>query len=121
MKKYLVFIFLIVLLSCSKEKEQVIVSDGTLTVGTFNLEWLGDGVRDRNDRAESDYKNIAEIIIKTKADILAVQEIENPAALMKVIRYLPNYSFYVGRGGAQQNLGFIFNIRFLRLNNSSLN
>lgn len=83
-------------------------SDTTVTVATFNMEWLGDGDNDQNTRTDKDYLAIADIIVKTEADVLGVQEIENQAALNKVLRYMQGYKGIVLDGGTQQNVGVIY-------------
>ena len=81
-----------------------------ITIGTFNVEWLGDGDSlDIKKRTEVDYKNLAAIIEQTGADVLALEEVENVAALQKVLRYLPEYSYKLGVHGRAQNVGLIYN------------
>lgn len=82
--------------------------NSTVTVGTFNMEWLGDGYADKKPRTDADYLRIADIIIKINADVLAVQEIENNAALQKVLRYAPEYSGFVAETEAPQNVGVLY-------------
>ncbi|MCX7879953.1 MAG: endonuclease/exonuclease/phosphatase family protein [Ignavibacteria bacterium] len=79
-----------------------------IVVGTFNIEWLGDGVNDRIDRTEEDYKTIAEIIKEADCDIVGLQEIENASALERVVRYLPNYSFVISNDDAPQKVAVLF-------------
>lgn len=86
-------------------------SDTTLTVATFNVEWLGDGDADQKPRTDRDYLSIADIIVKTEADVIGVQEIENDAALNKVLRYLQGYKGFVLDGGTKQNVGVIYKDR----------
>jgi len=83
-------------------------NDKSITVGTFNIEWLGDGINDRKPRTEEDYKLIAQVISDTDADILGLQEIENEQALLKVLQYLPEYKAEVGELGFQQNVAIIY-------------
>ena len=89
LRKYtLLLIVLIVATSCTKvsfDKQQTVV------VGTFNMEWLGDGIDDRIKRSERDYERLAEVIENTNADVLGLQEIENEAALKRIMKYLPEY------------------------------
>lgn len=82
--------------------------DSTVTIGTFNIAWLGDGIRDRKDRTEADYQQIADVIKETGADLLGLQEIENEQALERLLKYLPDYSFLIGEKGRQQNLAVLF-------------
>ncbi len=79
----------------------------TVTIGTFNIEWLGDGEGDRKPRTDQDYLAIADIVIKSKADVLGVQEVENQAALDKILRYLDGYEGFVSTTGNKQQVGII--------------
>ncbi|MFM7775285.1 MAG: endonuclease/exonuclease/phosphatase family protein [Candidatus Kapaibacterium sp.] len=91
--------------SCMQAHE----SDTVLTIGTFNMEWLGDGDSlDIKKRSEEDYRNIAMVIEKSEADVLGIEEVENAAALQKVLRYLPGYSFRLGTHGRAQNVGILY-------------
>lgn len=95
------------LYSCSKPG--VIKAGDTITVGTFNVEWLGDGSDDdKIQRSEEDYKNLAAVIEESGADVLGLEEVENPAALQRVLKYLNGYSFYVGSSARQQNVGVLY-------------
>lgn len=92
-------------ISCSRvsfDKTQTVV------VGTFNIEWLGDGNDDRIVRNDRDYKRLAEIIENTGADVLGLQEIENEIALKKVMEYLPEYGYIMGNTGYIQNPAVVF-------------
>jgi endonuclease/exonuclease/phosphatase family metal-dependent hydrolase len=82
-----------------------------LTIATFNIEWLGDGEGDSKPRTDSEYMRIADIIIKTGADVVGVQEIENQAALNKVLRFLKQEHEYEGmvlQGSGQQQTGVLW-------------
>jgi len=113
--KFVVLILLsLIFTSCEKcsreqiQKQTPKTSDKEISIGTFNIEWLGDGYNDRIERSEEDYKNIARIIDESKCDIVGVQEIENVRALEKLIKYLPDFSFYLSRDNAPQKVGFLF-------------
>lgn len=109
MKRLLLLFTSISLLLFSACSDKITINkDKTVIVGTFNLEWFGDGVNDRNPRTENDYKNIADIIKQTGIEVLGVEEVENGAALERLIKYLPDYSFYVGKEGRIQNVGVLF-------------
>lgn len=82
--------------------------DGTVCVGTFNVEWLGDGIKDQKPRTDEDYKSIAEVISNTGADVLGVEEVENDAAIKNVMQYLPGYSYFCGVAGNKQNVAVIY-------------
>jgi len=79
-----------------------------VTIGTFNIAWLGDGIDDKISRTEEDYLHIANVIKETDADILGLQEIKNMEALYQVMKYLPEYKYYVGAHGRSQNIGVIY-------------
>ncbi len=117
MKKiYLINIFIcsLLFLSCSKKELEETASftsgfnKAEITIGTFNMEWFGDGVNDRIDRTENDYKHFADIFKKMDADIVGLQEIENPGAMQKIIKYLPDYSYFLTMEGGQQKCGVLF-------------
>jgi exonuclease III len=106
--KYLnIFILCLLLSSCSKH----IKSHGSpdnISIGTYNMEWLGDGYNDKLERNEDDYKQLAEIIKNTDVDLLGVQEIENEKAIKRILKYLPDYDFYIGSHGHTQNVGILY-------------
>ncbi len=79
-----------------------------VTVGTFNIEWLGDGVEDMKSRTDDDYRRVADVIDRTGADVLGLQEIENTVALERVLHHLPDYAGFVADAGIKQNVGVIF-------------
>lgn len=89
--------------SCSS-----IISDQTLSIGTFNIAWLGDGIDDTIQRDESDYKRIADIIQESGAEILCLQEIENSTSLDKLITFIPQYKYIIGKGGRSQNVAVLY-------------
>lgn len=60
-------------------------TDNKLTFGTFNIVWLGDGESDKITRTNKDYTNIKSLIESLEVDVLALQEIENYNALLKVV------------------------------------
>ncbi len=110
MNKLLLILAIVLIWSCSKKAEEKIAEGEAkeITIGTFNIEWLGDGINDRIDRTEQDYRNIAELIKQSGVDLLGVEEIENINAMSRVIKYLPNYSFYLSRDDAPQKVGILF-------------
>ncbi|MFA6570315.1 MAG: endonuclease/exonuclease/phosphatase family protein [Bacteroidota bacterium] len=105
--KSLAFI-LILLLFVSCESESIKTNDKFITIGTFNVSWLGDSENDRIDRSKRDYKRIAEIIQQTGADVFALQEVENADALKLLIKHLPDWSFIVGELGGEQNTAVLY-------------
>lgn len=81
--------------------------DTTVTIGTFNIEWLGDGASDTKPRTDQECLLIADVISRTGADVLGVQEVENDVALRRVTRYLDGYKGYLTDAGIKQNVGLI--------------
>lgn len=81
--------------------------DTTVTIGTFNIEWLGDGASDMKPRTDSECLLIADVIARTGVDVMGVQEVENDAALRRVTRYLDGYTGYLADAGIKQNVGII--------------
>ena len=82
--------------------------DTTVTVGTFNIKWLGDGQGDHIKRSNHDYLRIADVVIKSEADVLGLQEIENEAALGKILRYLDGYDGFVSDAGGRMRVAVIY-------------
>lgn len=80
----------------------------SVTLGTFNIAWLGDGENDREKRSETDYERIAEIIKDMNADVIGLQEIENEKALRKVMKYLESYQCFVGNTARGQNVALLY-------------
>ncbi|MGQ9819607.1 MAG: endonuclease/exonuclease/phosphatase family protein [Candidatus Kapaibacteriales bacterium] len=111
--KYILFFVILLIFSffgcnrCSDKKTDEVFQN-EIVVGTFNIEWLGDGINDRIVRSEEDYQNIAELIQKSQIELLGVQEVENINAMYRIIKYLPDFSFYVTRDDAPQKVGIIF-------------
>lgn len=107
---YVLAVLLVVLLfGCYDETKSVRDSDPkNVVIGTFNVEWLGDGVTDRVKRDEADYKRIAKVIEKTSVDIMALQEIENAAAMKKLMKYLPDYKYHISKSGGAQKLAVVY-------------
>ncbi len=79
-----------------------------ITIGTFNIAWLGDGNNDNVERTTEDYRRIAETIRQTGADVLGLQEIENSAAVDSVLKHLPGYVRFVGTKGRAQNVAVLY-------------
>lgn len=94
------------LVSCSAKNPS---DTKKITVGTFNVEWLGDGIKDLKPRSDADYKHMADVIKELDADIIGLEEVENPAAVEKVLKFMPSgYKYFVGKGGRDQNVAVIF-------------
>ncbi len=84
-------------------------SKNELTIATFNVEWLGDGINDRKDRTEQDYKTISKIISEMNADVLGLQEIENEATIKMLLKYLKGYKYQITQNKSAQNVAFLYN------------
>lgn len=110
MNRLFVVLVIALLWGCGKKTEERLSEEQAkeITVGTFNIEWLGDGINDRIDRSEQDYKNIAEVIKQSGVDLIGVEEVENISAMTRVIKYLPDYSFFLSRDDAPQKVGILF-------------
>ncbi len=88
------------------------LSQKTLTLATFNMEWLGDNTPDdQKIRTESDLKLLAQVVRDTEADIIALQEIENDEAMKQLLVHLPEYRFALGATGGKQHVGFMVKSR----------
>ena len=108
---YLIYLIIVIislpLTNCYKSVTQT--DSEAITLGTFNLSWLGDGIGDNNPRTESDYQRIADIISQLKPDIMALEEVENDAAMLRLTKYLNGYSFIVAKTGYEQNVAVLYN------------
>ncbi len=100
-------IFTLLVTYCNSASDKNETAD-TITIGTFNIQWLGDGINDLNPRAEADYREIADIIKETNVDILALEEIENDDAVKLLTNYLDNFSYYVSDKSGKQNVAIIY-------------
>ena len=100
----LFFIIFILFYACKKEEPQFT----PLKIGTFNIAWLGDGLRDRIDREPEDYKLIAEVILASDMDVIGLQEIENRKALDILLKYLHGYDYHIGQTGKSQKLAVLY-------------
>lgn len=108
MKKLSLFLFFVsfVFFGCSPKSG--IDKTGVVTIGTFNIGWLGDGKNDKIERSEDDYKRIAQVIKDSQVDVLGLEEIENDSAVQRVLKYLPDFSAMIGKEGNQQNVGVLY-------------
>jgi endonuclease/exonuclease/phosphatase family metal-dependent hydrolase len=110
-----IFLFLLISLTavnfgCQTNQYVISPDQNTITLATFNVEWLGDGIHDTKPRTSADYEKIAKIIYMTNADIIALQEVENDQAMELVSKYLVGYHYYVsGDGEGKQNTAILYN------------
>ncbi len=113
MKRKLLFLLTILIFSissssCVSNTRQHFSDDDVVKIGTFNIEWLGDGIRDTKPRTEEGYKLVADAIASTGFEIIGLQEIENNEALGRILKYLPEFRGFVLDKSGNQNLGFIY-------------
>jgi len=95
--------------SCSSKKTYKSDTDkASVCIGTFNLEWLGDGINDKKPRTKADYEKYAEIIAESGMELVGIQEVENSSAIEKIMKYLPDYKYVLGKKGSIQNVGLIY-------------
>lgn len=83
-------------------------------IGTFNIEWLG-----TKPREEEDYKEIAQVIKDSGAQVLGIEEVSKEAALKKVMKHLPDYGYILGKSGGQK-VGVIFDKNRVKYNINSI-
>lgn len=88
--------------------------DKKATIGSFNIEWLG-----KKKRSEEDYRNIAGVIKDSGAVLLGVQEISNVEGMNRVMKYLPDHGYVLGKSG-QQMVGMIFDKNRVRYDANSI-
>lgn len=118
-KTQIIILLMLIISSCqlNLQKYTIVPNPNTITIATFNAEWLGDGNDDTKPRSAKDYEKLARVISITNADIIALQEVENENALKMLSNYLENYSFYVSESGGKQNPAYLFNnnleVRFI--------
>ena len=92
----------------STAKELIDEDENSLVIGTFNIQWLGDGFDDKVDRTNKDFMNLAFLIENTGAEIFALQEVENWKAIESLISFLPGWSCIFLNNSTLQNQVFIY-------------
>lgn len=80
----------------------------SIVLGTFNVEWLGDGNDDKKPRSLQDFYAVASVIKASRADVLALQEVENEDALRNVISHVPGWHFVVDTATGLQRTALAF-------------
>jgi len=83
-------------------------------VGTFNIEWLGTKKRD-----EEDYKQIAQVIKDSDAQVLGIQEVSREKGLQEVMKHLPDHGYILGKSGGQK-VGVLFDKKRVKYNINSI-
>jgi len=106
MKYLLIYIITIIFVSCTHTL--VDEDPNSLVVGTYNIQWLGDGIEDNVIRKSKDYMNIAYQIESSDVEIFGLQEIENENAIKNLIEFLPSWNYKFIDNGTKQNLCFIY-------------
>lgn len=86
------------------------INNETLTIATYNMEWLGDGINDNKPRSNDILYKIASILSNLNADVIGVQEVENDAAIKSVVSKMPDYQYYLigGNKKSKQKVGIIY-------------
>ncbi|HRP02489.1 MAG TPA: endonuclease/exonuclease/phosphatase family protein [Candidatus Kapabacteria bacterium] len=108
MRHIIIIIILLSLVNSCTTEDNNNNNSNELIIGTFNLQWLGDGYYDKLPRNDNDYRMIADAIGDLNADILGVQEIENTYALDNILQYLPNYTYKFGEIEGKQNVAVLY-------------
>jgi endonuclease/exonuclease/phosphatase family metal-dependent hydrolase len=103
------FIAFALLTTC---KEEFPATDETIfTIGTCNIEWLGDGIKDLKPRTDDELYKIANMLSMLEADIIGVQEIENDDAMKSIVSKMDGYKYYVCKSknkSLKQKIGIIY-------------
>ena len=107
----LVITSLILLTSCGSNNE--------ITIGTFNIAWLGDGLDDKEPRTKDDIRNINQVITAINADILALQEIENSKAIQNIVDTM-KYNIFISSYPKEQKTALIISKKIQVLNTYQL-
>ena len=81
----------------------------TFDVVTWNIEWFGDEGRGPDD-TEQQYTHVRWIIEDLQPDLMAVQEIANPAQFRHLIDDLDDYRGFITNYSQPQQVGFLYNI-----------
>jgi endonuclease/exonuclease/phosphatase family metal-dependent hydrolase len=81
-----------------------------LRIATFNIECFGGRDRDRGGAKYTDDDRLLELVRSLDADVMAVQEIESPARLDRLVGRLGSYRVALSRcGGASgMRVGFLY-------------
>jgi len=66
-------------------------NDTILDIGEWNIEWFGDTGYGPTDETLQ-FNNVKAVIEKTDLDVLALEEMSNPASFISLTNSLPNYS-----------------------------
>ncbi len=79
-----------------------------LTIGTFNIEYFN--VSGKKAYSPEDCSHLAKTILSSKADVLALQEIEGDATMRYFLtKFLPGWSAKGNDTGGRQDLYFLWN------------
>ncbi len=100
--------------SLKVQPHEVKIQGKQAVIGTFNIEWLG-----TKNRKEEDYKKIAGVIQDTGAQVLGIEEVSDEAGLKKVMKYLPDHGYILGKSG-DQKVGVIFDKTRVKYNVNSI-
>ncbi len=80
----------------------------TFDVVTWNIEWFGDDQNGPSD-TEQQYTHVKWIIEDLQPDLMAVQEIANPAQFQRLVDDLDDYQGFITNYSQPQQVGFLYN------------
>lgn len=63
-----------------------------ITIASWNMRWLTEETNEHNNRREVEYRTLRQYAGKLNADVIALQEVENPTAAFQV--FGPSYTYY---------------------------
>ncbi|MHC9544876.1 MAG: endonuclease/exonuclease/phosphatase family protein [Vulcanimicrobiota bacterium] len=101
-------------------------SKSTVSIGTFNVNWLGgEAGGGMKPRKEADYKDIASLIKDSGASVMGLEEVGSEDAIKRLINYLPGYDFVIGTtgvrdGGKSQKLVVLYDTAKVQCDKSSV-
>jgi len=112
----------------SVHTSSVAVGNGksTVSIGTFNVEWLGsEKAAGMKPRKEAEYRDIASLIKESGASIMGLEEVGTEEAVQRLINYLPGYDYVIGTtgvrdGGKSQRLVVLYDTAKVQCDKSSV-
>jgi endonuclease/exonuclease/phosphatase family metal-dependent hydrolase len=76
-------------------------------IATWNIEWFSKG--GPKPRTTQSVRNTAEQMLRIRADVWALQEIDSDGILQDLVKLMPGYACKLGTIGNQQFCGIIYN------------
>ncbi|GEM_PF-363243 len=113
------FIFMLLALAWSSMQSasaqiEVVGTDATLDVATWNIEWFGASYNGPSDDAVQ-VQNVADIVLGTGIDLWAVQEIASIPRTEELLSLLPDKWDMILAESGQQRLGYLYDSDVLSL------